>query len=279
MKKKILLAVAPVAHETKTIPAGITNPVTCDQIAREVIGCANLGVSMVHLHVRNDEGKQVKETEYFSTTIDLIRKQSDIVIQGSTGGVADLSLEERCVSLNDKRVESASLNMGSTNFFDGVYINTIPDIRYWAQRMIEEKVKPELEVFDLSFLNSIKKIENEGLLTEPLMYNFSLGFENSLEASADNLFLLKQAIQGSCSWGLIHESSEDMALLATAAGMGASALRFGYEDSFYFKKDELATSNVVLAEKLIEILDLLGYEPMTPKEAREHMGIPQISNL
>lgn len=201
------------------------------------------------------------------------------MIQGSTGGVADLSLEERCVSLNDKRVESASLNMGSTNFSDGVYINTIPDIRFWAQRMIEKQVKPELEVFDLSFLNSVKKIENEGLLSEPLMYNFSLGFESSLEARADILFFLKQAIPDTCSWGLIHESSEDMSLLVTAAGMGASAIRFGYEDSFFYKNGELATSNIVLAEKLIEILDLLGYEPMTPKEAREHMGIPQFSNL
>ena len=60
----------------------------------------------------------------------MVRESCDIVIQGSTGGVSHLTLEERCVALNDPRVEVASLNMGSINFEETVYINSLPDIRY-----------------------------------------------------------------------------------------------------------------------------------------------------
>ena len=133
--KKILLSFAPVAHEGVVIPCGVKNPKTPEEIAAEVINCTGLGAAMVHLHVRNDRGEQTADLKWFTETIDLIRAESDIVIQGSTGGVAELSLEERCVSLSEPRVEVASLNMGSANLGDGVYINTLPDIRYWAKRM------------------------------------------------------------------------------------------------------------------------------------------------
>ena len=77
--------------------------------------------------------------------------------------MAELSLEDRCVSLNDPRVEVASLNMGSANLGDGVYINTLPDIEFWAQRMIEKNVVPEMEIFDLSMIDNVAKIAKRGL--------------------------------------------------------------------------------------------------------------------
>ncbi len=128
--KKILLSMAPVCHEKVETPEGIHNPVKAEDILKQVIKCSKLGVSMVHLHVRDDQGKQTSDLSYFSKTIDFIRSESDIIIQGSTVGVAELSLEERCVWLNAPGVEMASLNMGSTNLGDGVYINTLPDIRF-----------------------------------------------------------------------------------------------------------------------------------------------------
>ena len=271
--KKILLAVAPVCHENVDVPNGIKNPVLSDEIANEVIECAKLGVSMVHLHVRDNKGKQTGDLSYFSETIDLIRAKSDIVIQGSTGGVADLSLDERCVSIEEPRVEVASLNMGSSNLNEGVYINTLPDIRYWAEKMQKKKVVPEMEIFDLSMIDSVSKIHKEGLASLPLSFNFCLGFENSSQAKPEFLFYMKQSLPPNSHWGLIHENMTDMSMLAVAAGMGAAALRFGYEDSFYIKQGHLAKNNVELAKHLLGIIESMGFEPMTPAEARELMGV------
>ena len=128
--RKVLLTVAPVCHEKENPPKGVKVPYTPEEVAKEVLECARMGTGMVHLHVRDEKGKQIADLSHFSRTIDLIREESDIVIQGSTGGYAKLSLEERCVALNDPRVEVASLNMGSSNLGEDVYINTLPDIRY-----------------------------------------------------------------------------------------------------------------------------------------------------
>ncbi|MDC7233602.1 MAG: 3-keto-5-aminohexanoate cleavage protein [Spirochaetales bacterium] len=141
---KILLSVAPVAKYE--IP-GARLPKTPEEIAAETVACAQAGAAMVHLHVRDEQGEACGTLEAYSRTLDLIRRESEIVIQGSTGGFAELSLEERCVALKEPRTQVASLNMGSTNYKDLVYINAMDDIRYWARRMKEENVIPEMEFF------------------------------------------------------------------------------------------------------------------------------------
>jgi 3-keto-5-aminohexanoate cleavage enzyme len=271
--RKVLLSVAPVCHETVSVPKGVKVPYTPEEVASEVIECAGMGTGMVHLHVRNEEGKQTADLKHFSKTIDLIRKESDIIIQGSTGGVAELSLDERCVSLNDARVEVASLNMGSANLGEGVYINTLPDIRYWAKRMMDANVIPEMEIFDLSMIDSVVKIGQEGLAKAPFSFSFCMGFENAIQADPDHLSVLKRAIPAGSHWGIIHENMTDLSILAAAAGMGASLLRFGFEDSFIYGEGKLARTNMDILDRLLTLLELMDMEPMTAAEARTLFGI------
>ena len=172
------------------VPPSI-NPLTPEEVAGEVVDCARAGASMVHLHVRDSQGEQTEDITDFSRTLDLVRDSSDIIIQGSTGGLSELSLEERCVALNDPRVEVASLNMGSVNFSEDVYINRLPDIRYWARRMKETNVIPELEIFEAGMLTAVTKLLEERVLKPPYAFGFCLGFRWALPADANSLFFLK----------------------------------------------------------------------------------------
>lgn len=271
-KRKIIIAVAPVAHKEKTIPDGVKNPVRSEDIAREVLECAEAGASLVHLHVRDEEGHQIAGLESFKRTIDLIRAKSDIIIQGSTGGKSSLSLEDRSASVNESRVQMASLNMGSTNFGESVYINTWPDIRYWALKMKKARVIPELEVFDLSMIESILCLVSEGVLDEPLHFNFSLGFKGALSATADNIFRLKQALPQGASWSLIHEGMRDFSLLAVAIGCGASGIRVGYEDGFEIEPGKIAT-NAELVRHAAKLVRMMGCDVASIKETRTLLGI------
>jgi len=271
-KRKVIIAVAPVAHVEKQVPAGARNPVRSDDIAREVLECARAGASLVHLHVRDEEGKQIAGLGSFTHTIDLVRAESDIVIQGSTGGKSTLSLEDRSASVNEPRVQMASLNMGSTNFGEGVYINTWDDIRYWSAKIRRAQAIAELEVFDLSMIESILRLADEGSLDRPLHFNFSLGFKGALAATADNIFRLKQALPPGASWSFIHEGMEDFSLLGMAVGCGASGIRVGYEDGFTIEPGRIAT-NAELVAHAASLVRILGCEPATCAEAREMLGI------
>ncbi len=228
---------------------------------------------MVHLHVRDEHGVQTADTDVFARTLDLIRDESDIIIQGSTGGLSTLSLEERCVSLNDPRVEVASLNMGSCNFADDVYINTLPDIRYWAKRMQETGTVPELEVFDLSMIATCGRVADEGLVSRPMHFNICLGFENAIQATPANLCAMRAAVAAGATWGVIHDGMKDLRILGAALGMGASAVRVGFEDSFYYTPENTAKTNVELVTRLRILVEAMGLEPMTAQEARETLDI------
>jgi len=173
--RKIIVTVAPVCHVGKEIPSECKNPLSPEEIAEDVINSYKAGACEVHLHTRDLKGEQTFELGVFRDTIRMIHEQSDMIIQGSTGGLSTLSLAERCVCLDVPEVEVASLNMGSVNFGETVYINTLPDIRYWAKRMDETDVVPEMELFDLSMVETCSRLADEGVLRRPLHYNFCVG--------------------------------------------------------------------------------------------------------
>jgi len=268
--RKIIVAVAPVG---KNIQPPSINPLTPAEVAREVIACTRAGASFVHLHVRDDQGNQTEDLTQFSRTLDLIRESSDIIIQGSTGGLSELSLEARCVALNDPRVEVASLNMGSVNFSDDVYINRLPDIRYWAKRMEAAGVIPELEVFEAGMLTAVAKLLEEKVLKPPFAFGFCLGFHYALPADPNSLFFLKASLPATAPWGVVHEGMQNFALLAAAVGMGAAAIRVGFEDSVYYAPGQAAASNVQLVEKIVSLIHQIGYDVATPGEARKLLGL------
>ena len=269
-KRTVVVAVAPVG--TGVEPPS-RNPLSPEEVAEEVVRCARAGASMVHLHVRDRNGEPTADLTEFSKTLDLIREESDIVIQGSTGGVSELSLEERCVSLNDPRVEVASLNMGSANFGEGVYINTLPDIRFWAGRMRERGIVPELEVFEAGMIFNVLSLAEEGVLTPPHHFNFCLGFKGALPGRADILGFLASLLPQGSGWGLVHESSEDFSLLSAAIGLGASVVRTGFEDTVFLERGKPARNNVELVERLVSLVELSGARTASPAEARALFGI------
>ncbi len=273
--RKIIVTVAPVCHVGKPIPEGCKNPLTPEEITEDVLNCYRAGACQVHLHTRDLKGNPTFELDVFSQTIHAIREHSDMIIQGSTGGLSDLSLADRCVSLNVPEVEIASLNMGSVNFGETVYINTMPDLRYWAKRQQEANVVPEMELFDLSHVECCTRLADEGVIRRPLHYNFCVGpgGSSNLSATGRNLALLCALTEPGTSWGINHDSMKDFSMLACAIGMGANAVRVGFEDSFYYAEGKLARTNAELVERLVTLIRAMGCEPATPAEAREMLEI------
>lgn len=269
-RRKVVIAVAPVGKEDPPI-AG--NPLRPEEVAREVIECSRAGASMVHLHVRDASGRQTSDLKMFSQTLNLIREESDIIIQGSTGAIEELSLEERCVALDDPRVEVASLNMGSANFKETVYINTLPDIRFWARRMRQNEVVPELEIFEAGMIAASLRLVQEGAIRPPYYFNVCLGFHHALPAEPASLYFVKSMIPPDGPWGVVHTGMSDLSLLAAAIGMGASIVRVGFEDSPFYAPGEAAPTNAKLVENLAGMIRHMGCDPASPVEARRILGV------
>ncbi len=265
---RIIVTVAPVAHVGTFLPAGCRNPITPAEIAEEARRCEGAGASVVHLHVRDKEGIITSGIEVFGETLDRVCGETRLIVNGSTGGASDLTREERCISVTDPRVELASLNMGSTNFGTGVYINTVEDIRYWAGRLSDARVVPELEVFGSAMIKSGVDLRAEGVIPEAAHFNVCLGFPGAAPATPAELCHMAGQIPPGPGWGFLHEGMIDLRLVGAALGLGATGLRVGYEDGGYLRPDRVARSNAELVELLVQLIRAAGCEPATPEEAR-----------
>lgn len=271
MAKPVILAVAPVAHD---LPKGSVCGLTARGVAEDVIACARAGAAMVHLHVRDEQGYLSEDLSVYDDTVRQIRADSDIVIQGSTGGASELSREQRCVAVRHPLTEVASLNIGSVNFDDGVYINTILDIRYWADRMLETGVAPEMEVFDLSMVGTAHRLLAEGRISVPVMA-LGVGFANALEATrhhVDLMFAEFRTLPGAVI-GLTQHDMRDFDLFRYAIECGADVVRVGFEDGHHLSDGRVAASNLELVQNAAEIIRGMGRELATPQYARQLLGV------
>jgi uncharacterized protein (DUF849 family) len=86
------------------------------------------------------------------------------------------------------------------------------------------------------------------------------------------LLYAKSQLPEGARWAAMGISRMSLPTVAQAALLGGH-VRVGLEDNLYVRKGELATSNAVLVERAVQILDLLGAEPATPAEARSMLGL------
>lgn len=148
------------------------------------------GASVIHLHVREDDGRPSQRVERFEESIRAIRARvPGAIIQISTGGAVGESLENRSRTLV-LRPDMASLNLGTMNFGDEVFLNHPRDIVGLAHRMHELGIVPELEIYEAGMLESALRLAHQGVLREPLHFQFVLGVPGGMSGDLRNLMHL-----------------------------------------------------------------------------------------
>ncbi len=272
MEKLIITACICGAEVTKEDNPNV--PYTVEEIAREAKSAYDAGASLIHLHVRWDDGTPTQDKERFQECIDAIRKVCpDVIIQPSTGGAVGMSDLERLQSTEVVPApEMATLDCGTCNFGgDEIFINTDNTIMNFAEIMKERGIKPELEVFDKGMIDIALKVDRKGLLNHPLHFDFVLGVQ--ISAAVRDLVFMAHSIPPGSTWTATGIGRHAWNIAAATIAMGGH-VRVGFEDSVYLERGVLAESNGQMVEKVVKIAKLLGREIATPAEAREILGLP-----
>lgn len=262
--KKIIISLAPVAAST-----AIDENILAADVAKSVA----LGASMCHLHCRSKDGSLTENTAFLVECFEKIRSKTDVVIQASTGGVSEMTMEQRCTPLTYSKVESASLNGGSTNLGEAIYNNSFADIRYCAKAVYENGIIPEIEVFDIGMIHNIELTAKEQPFRNPIIYNLVFGHKGGMPPTMEALSAFRSFVPANALWGVTHFGRDNWNFLAAAIAMGASIVRIGFEDSPYLTPFVDATSNYELVDKLALLIRAMGFETATPDEARAIMNI------
>ena len=269
MDKLIITAAICGAEVTKENNPNV--PYTVEEIGREAELAYKAGASIIHLHVREDDGTPTQDKERFRLCIEEIKRRCpDVIIQPSTGGAVGMSDEERLQPV-ELLPEMATLDCGTLNFGgDEIFVNTENTIKNFGKVMIEKNVKPEIEVFDKGMIDYAIRFAKKGYILEPMHFDFVLGVQ--MTATARDLAFMVDSIPAGSTWTVAGVGRYEMPMAAMGIAMGGH-VRVGFEDNVYLSKGILAKSNGELVEKVVRIAKELGRDIATPDEAREILSL------
>lgn len=273
MPRSILTAAIVGAETTREQNPNL--PITAVEIGVEAARCAENGAAVVHLHVREPDGRPSPRRELFARAIEEIRRRSDVVVQVSTGGAVGMSVDERAQALSLEpplRPEMATLNCGSINFGDELFENTFPLMREMARRIRAAGIIPELELYEFGHLDNALVLEKEGLLSPPFHVQLVLGVRGAMNPAEARIRLLVSELPAGSTWGLAGIGRHELPLVRLAFELGGNA-RVGLEDNVFLRKGVLAQGSWELCTEARRLAAECGRELATPAEARVLLGL------
>jgi len=246
-------------------------PTTPEQIADAAAAAYNAGASVVHLHIRDEQGLPTADLNVARRVLELIEERSPVLTQLSTGVGLQVSYADRA-KLVELRPCMASLNPCSMTFGSGEFLNPPNEVRKLAARMMELGVKAELEVYDSGHLDFCLQLLKEGLLVEPLQFSIVMGVRGGMSATPENLFHILSRLPKGAVWQAIGIGRANLEMTTIAVAMGGNA-RTGLEDTLYMKKGEF-TDNPSLVARLVQVCKALDRPIATVDETRKLLQLP-----
>ena len=264
-------------------------PVTPQEIADSAIAAARAGAAIVHIHVRDPAtGKPSMDLDHYREVVERIRASDvDVVINLTTGAGgrfmpgdveplvaktgSNLSLPEtRIRHVVALRPEICSLDMGSMNMGDYVFVNTKAHLEEMAEGIVASGVRPELEVFEGGHIRLALNLMEKGFLPKPGLFQICLGVPWAQPATPEAMTSMRDMLPADSIWFAFGIGAAQFPMVAMAYLLGGN-VRVGLEDNLYLAKGELAPSNAAQVEKAVTIVKSLGGEIASAAEARARL--------
>ena len=246
-------------------------PLSPQEMADEAARCREAGAAIIHLHVRDVSGQNTQSSERFAQVIEAIRRKCDCIIQPSTGGAVGMSIDERAGPLSCKP-EMATLNCGTINFGDDVFLNSRPDIRRLASKIRAAGVMPELECYEVGHIEEALALEAEGAIAKPLHFQFVLGVKGAIPAREDVVDLMRSLLPGDATWAVAAVGRWQKPMTELAMRLGGHA-RVGLEDNIFLSKGVLSEGSAPLVARAAAYARSIGRQPAEPARARAIFGL------
>ena len=199
---------------------------------------AKAGAAIVHIHVRDPKTtKPSMDGALYAKWSSGSEKSSDVLINLTTGPgarfyhddndpskpSADFTLrgpEERVQHVIELRPDICSLDMGSLNMGDRVFVNTPPHLQAMALAIKDAGVTPELEVFETGHLMLAKRFLEDGYVKPPGMFQICLGISWGQPATPEAMSYMRSLLPKDCTWFAFGISLCQFPMVAQAVLLG-----------------------------------------------------------
>jgi uncharacterized protein (DUF849 family) len=286
---KTILSCAVTGNQT-TLAQHPGLPCTPVQIATACIDAARAGAAITHIHVRYEDGRPSMELSHYREVVDRIRDSGvDVIINLTTGpggrfvpgkdepriaapSTTLLHPMRRVEHVLALKPEICTLDLNTMWSGTAVVINTPDNVAIMAKAMKEAGSKPELEVFDSGDIALAKVLIEQGVLDTPALFQIVTGIRYGFESSPATMMYARNLLPEGSQWAGFGIGRMAFPMVAQAFLLGGH-VRIGLEDAVMLRKGVLAPDNAAMVKKAAMIVDELGGELATVKEARQILGL------
>jgi uncharacterized protein (DUF849 family) len=287
--KKTILTVAVTGNLT-TLQQHPGLPCTPEQIATAALDSAKAGAAIAHIHVRYPDGRPSMELDHYREVVERIRdKNSDLIINLTTGlggrfvpskedpkiagpGTSIVHPLRRVEHIVALKPDIATLDLNTMYSGTAVVINTPDNVTIMANEIYKAGSRPELEVFDSGDIHLAHSLLEKGVLQSPPLFQIVMGVRFGFNATPETLLYAKSLLPKDAVWAAFGLARNEFPAVALAWWLGGH-VRVGLEDNVYLSKGVLTPDNAALCAKAARIVDDLGGELATAKEARVILGL------
>jgi uncharacterized protein (DUF849 family) len=253
---------------TQTNRSNSFAPLLPDEIIEVVHQANEIGISIVHLHARDEVTlENTYKKKVYQKSIEGIKKYCpELIICVSLTGRNFPELEKRAEVLQ-LFPDMGSLTMSSLNFPSGASVNQPEMILSLISEMDKYGVQPEIECFDSGMLNYTNYLISKKILNPPYHINIILGNIYNAQCNFSTLSSMKSEIPSNsfvCVGGIGSQQ-----LKSTVYGLlDFDGIRVGLEDNLYFKEKE-KTTNIELLKRTHRIMEELNLVHYSSNELRK----------
>lgn len=268
-RQPVILAVAPNgARKTKADHPAL--PIAPAEIAATALACRAAGAAMIHLHVRDAEGRHSLDVAAYRAASEAVRDAvgRDLVIQVTSEAVGVYSPEAQMAMVRALRPEAVSLAIREI-VPDTAGEAAAGEFLAWLRA---EGVLPQYILYSDDDLRRFDDLVARGVVPagrQAVLFVLGRYAKDQTSEPKDLLPFLAANARGHL-WAVCAFGPRETACAVAAAALGGHA-RVGFENNLHLPDGTLAPDNAALVAAVAEGLDAIGARPASAEEAREMM--------
>jgi uncharacterized protein (DUF849 family) len=304
VQEKLVITVAPYGPEWEPGDFPEDLPLTMDQHVQAAVDCYNAGATVLHIHVRELDGKGSKRLSQFNELLARLREAVPEMILQIGGSISfspegdgadakwlsddtrhmlaelDPKPDQVTIAINTNQMNIVELmtddDMAGTSFerpevYEAYREMYVPANPGWViehlQRLTANGIQPHFQLANIPQLETVERLIRRGHYMGPLNLTWvAIGGGFDGPNPYNMIEFIKRVPDGAVlTLETLMRSVLPVNTMAIAMGLHT---RCGNEDTLWGRKGEKITS-VQQVEQLVQVAELLGREVADGKEARD----------
>jgi 3-keto-5-aminohexanoate cleavage enzyme len=243
-------------------------PITAEQSAKDATALLDAGVSILHLHVRDDDGNHSLDVERYRQAIATVRHAvgDELVIQVTTEAVGEYTSEQQVAVVRALKPEAVSLALREI-----CSIETEEKIAAaFFEWMRGENIWPQYILYSVDDVLRFDDMRQRGIFADdaPFVMFVSGEYANAIPGTvADLNQKLAATDPDAYPWAVCCFGQNENEVMLAATELGGH-VRLGFENNLRLKGGELAADNAALIRQYLDDNSDTHRRPATAAEVR-----------